>query len=204
MWPPSGRRWPGRPDRSLALALTCSCCLHLILVALPLRTKPLALPPDTVAFTHGNLEARFTQLPASIPQASNSSGEAPATIPVPPPPILPAFPLPNHYYRAGEIDEKAEPVDIPPLVYPEEAYLRRIEGTVVLRVFINASGTIDSVDLLSATPPGLFEQSALDAVLATRFRPARLFGRPVNSQKTLEIRFDPAVDREPGNTRPGK
>lgn len=204
MWPPSGRRWLGRLDSSLALALTCSCCLHLILVALPLGTTPLAHSLDTAAVPRRNLEVRFKELPASIPEASNYRGEAPASIPVPPPPILPAFPLPNRYYRAAEIDEKAEPIDIPPLIYPEEAYLRRIEGTVVLRVFISASGTIDSVDLLSATPPDLFEQSALDAVLATRFRPARLFGRPVNSQKTLEIRFDPALDREQGNLRPDK
>lgn len=173
------------------LAVVCSCGLHLIAIALPLQSK--SAPPSQV------LEVRFKARQSdSAIHPITSRLEKKDDLPSPPNPTsppLPTLPLANHYYLASEVSEKAEPIEVPPLIYPEDAYLRRIEGTVVLRVFINASGVIDSVDILSAQPPEVFEQSALDAVLSTRFHPARLFGRPVNSQKTLEIRFDPFADR---------
>lgn len=190
MSPSGDRPWPARQEPSLLLAVVCSCCLHLMVIALPPQSKS-ATPPQVI-------EVRFkaSQSDSAIREATNSSEEMDdlpsSTDPAPPP--LPALPLANRYYLAAEVSEKAEPIEIPPLIYPEDAYLRRIEGIVILRVFINASGGIDSVDILSAQPPDVFERSALDAVLSTQFHPARLFGRPVNSQKTLEIRFDPFAD----------
>lgn len=191
MPPPGDRSRTGRPVSSLLPALVCSCCLHLLVIVLP--AKPESTPPRLT------LEARLvaSESDGAMQEITATPKDAhdppPSTAPIPPP--LPALPLETRYYLASEVSEKAEPIEIPPLLYPEDAYLRRIEGTVVLRVFINASGGIDSVDILSAQPPDMFERSALDAVLSTRFHPARLFGRPVNSQKTLEIRFDPYADR---------
>lgn len=191
MSPSGDRRWPARPEPSLLLAVVCSCCLHLMVIALPPQSKS-ATPPQVI-----EVRLKASQSDSAIQEATSSSEERDdlpsSTDPALPP--LPALPLANRYYLAAEVSEKAEPIEIPPLIYPEDAYLRRIEGIVVLRVFINASGGIDSVDILSAQPPDVFERSALDAVLSTQFHPARLFGRPVNSQKTLEIRFDPFADR---------
>lgn len=109
------------------------------------------------------------------------------------PPI--AFVLPDRYFSSSEVDRKAEALEVAPLIYPEEAYLRRLHGKLTLRLYINETGAIDSIDILASDPPGMFDQAALDAVLATRFRPALLLGRPVKNIKTIEIELDPLVDR---------
>lgn len=99
--------------------------------------------------------------------------------------------LPQHYFVASELDKKAEPIEIPLLVYPDVALLQRIKGKVILRIYINHAGMIDDADILAAEPPNIFERAALDAVLPMRFRPALRSGRPVKSVKVIEVRFDP-------------
>lgn len=111
------------------------------------------------------------------------------------PPPQPGVPLPARYFESSEVDVRAQPIQMEPLIYPENAYLRRIPGEVKFRVFINESGIIDTADILAADPPDIFERAALDALLKTRFKPAEILGRPVKSVKTVVVRFDPFVDR---------
>lgn len=101
----------------------------------------------------------------------------------------------GHYFDSAEVDVKAAPIELAPLVYPEVAFIRRLSGVVTVRVYINASGGIDAVDVVSAEPPDMFETAALDALLKTRFKPAQLFGHPVASIKLVSINFDPAQDQ---------
>lgn len=101
----------------------------------------------------------------------------------------------DRYFNASELDQRAEAIEISDLIYPEDAYLRRIAGSVTLRLFINEIGEIDGVDVVSAEPAEIFNQAAIDAILATRFKPARLLSQAVKSIKTVEINFDPHVDR---------
>ncbi|HEX5393866.1 MAG TPA: TonB family protein [Rhodocyclaceae bacterium] len=101
----------------------------------------------------------------------------------------------SHYFDSSEVDVKAEPIELAPLVYPEAAYIRRLSGVVTVRVYISDSGAIDAVDIVSADPPDMFEMAALDALLKTRFKPAELFGHPVASVKLVSINFDPQQDQ---------
>lgn len=103
----------------------------------------------------------------------------------------------GHYFDSAEVDVKAEPIELAPLVYPEEAYVQRLSGVVTVRVYISDTGAIDAVDIVSAEPPDIFETAALDALLKTRFKPAQLFGRPVASVKRVAINFDPRQDAPP-------
>lgn len=114
----------------------------------------------------------------------------PETDATPAPPRL-GVPIGMHYFKSSEVDKRAEPATLAPLVYPEAAFAQQIPGKVVLAVYINESGTIDGIDVVSATPPGIFEQAAIDAVINSRFTPAQLFGRPVKNVKTIEITFNP-------------
>ncbi|MGH8703950.1 MAG: energy transducer TonB, partial [Burkholderiales bacterium] len=100
-------------------------------------------------------------------------------------------PAPTDYLRPGELDERATPVEVAPLVYPEKAYLNRIPGTVRMRIYISSDGRVDRTDIVAASPAGHFERAAIDAVQRTRFHPARKDGRPVPSQKLIEVEFDP-------------
>lgn len=101
----------------------------------------------------------------------------------------------GHYFDSAEVDVKAEPIELAPLVYPEVAYIRRLPGVVTVRVYISDTGGIDAVDIVSAEPPDMFETAALDALLKSRFKPAELFGHAVASVKTVSINFDPMQDQ---------
>ena len=106
-------------------------------------------------------------------------------------PAKAARPAPKRYFKSSEVDERATPVEMAPLVYPEVAYMNRLRGTVRMRIFISSDGRVDRAEVVDATPKGRFEQAALEAVQRTRFRPARKDGRPVPSQKLIEVEFDP-------------
>ena len=82
-------------------------------------------------------------------------------------------------------------VDSPPTVigevkipYPEEARARGVEGTVVLRVLVDETGTVRSVKHVSG-PGGGLDEAAVKAVARFRFRPAMRRGQPV----ATEIRY---------------
>jgi protein TonB len=62
---------------------------------------------------------------------------------------------------------------------------------VLLKILINERGAIDDAVIVESEPKGTFEAAALNATLATRFSPAIRNGRPVKSQKMLEVLFDP-------------
>lgn len=126
-----------------------------------------------------------------IAAASQRSADHPTTPPNNPA-LLPEIAVEEkRYLLSSEVDVRAMPVNMPVLVYPEKAQQMRIDGLVKLKVFISASGRIDSVDIVETRPPGVFEEAALEALFATSFTPARKNGRDVKSQKLIEIKFDP-------------
>lgn len=88
-------------------------------------------------------------------------------------------------------DRPAEPVSIEPLIYPEDEWLRKIAGKIVLEIYIDETGVIDDVVIIESFPQGAFEQAVLDALLRSKFLPAYQGGRPVRSKKKLAIEFDP-------------
>ena len=106
-------------------------------------------------------------------------------------PVRPARPAPKRYFKSSEVDERATPVEMAALVYPEVAYMNRLRGTVRMRIFISSDGRVDRAEVVEAQPKGRFEEAAIDAVQRTRFRPARKDGRAVPSQKLIEVEFDP-------------
>ena len=60
---------------------------------------------------------------------------------------------------------------------------------MVLRLFINEIGGVDRAEILSSTPPGLFDASALDAFAAARYVPGYVAGVAVKSQMTVEVKY---------------
>jgi protein TonB len=143
-------------------------------------TNP-AVPPDTTPETV--VENPLPQTPNPVTQIERPR-EAPkpaADLPVP-------F---DSYLNMNEVDVRAEPANDVPLPYPVVAYMRRIPGVVRLNLFINEEGKLDRIDLIDATPKGIFEKDAIDTVSKLHFYPATRYGRPVKSQKTIEVVFDP-------------
>jgi TonB family protein len=90
------------------------------------------------------------------------------------------------------VDIEEEPQAITPIekliVYPEDLKLAGTEGKVELDALIDKDGRVLKVNILKSTDPG-FAQSATNAVMNTRFTPARRKGEPVKVWITRTIRF---------------
>jgi protein TonB len=195
---------PGEGEKNLALAFALSAGLHLIFM--------LTLSASPGSWQHGFQPALRVVL-REVAGEAEPSASVPAIPPVAPSPEAPAvektppaaegqtaqapreggsMPLTGGYYRASEVDEPAVPVERGPLVFPENAYMWKLAGSVRARVFINEQGGVDSVQIVEARPRrGIFEEAAIDALRQVRYRPAQIAGRAVKSQKLIEVKFDP-------------
>jgi protein TonB len=79
---------------------------------------------------------------------------------------------------------------VPP-VYPPKALSRGQEGEVRVRITLDTSGRVAAAQVVSATPPDVFDQAAVDAVRKWRFEPVMRNGRPIEASIATTIRFRP-------------
>lgn len=66
-------------------------------------------------------------------------------------------------------------------------------GKLVLRVLVGFGGAVDRVEISQSSLPTEYEEAAVAAVAAVRFRPGELEGVPVSSETRFEIVFDPSM-----------
>ena len=93
------------------------------------------------------------------------------------------------YYTAKQVDLKATPLEMKTRVKtPDNFPLGRI-ATVRLRLYISEEGAIDGYEILAADQ--LPSRALLQDIREIRFRPAERAGRPVKSQKVIQISFIP-------------
>ena len=132
-----------------------------------------------------------------VPPPSEAS--AAQTAPPPPPAVAvlpsaaaepPAASPPAQYFLARELD--ARPVALAPIdpAYPNDAYLRNIPGSVLVRLHLSETGAVEKADILRADPPGYFEDAVQRAFMTARFSPGMRAGKPVRVQMTIEVRYD--------------
>ncbi len=97
-------------------------------------------------------------------------------------PSLPAPSAPmSRGVSGGQLLHRVEPV------YPAEARLLRLEGTVILTATVMDDGTVDDVKVVEG-PPEL-APSAVDAVKHWRYEPFELDGKPVKNEIGIKIDF---------------
>ena len=131
-------------------------------------------------------------LPAAAGRASRSAPASPPTAASLPAAATARAAPASDYLAASRLDPGPQLLeDVDPL-YPPEAGMT--VGTVVLRLSIGRTGSVDEVTVVRAAPSGVFERAAVAAFSAARFSPGRLLGVPVKSQVTFEVNFTP-VDR---------
>ena len=75
-------------------------------------------------------------------------------------------------------------------VYPDEADRQGVSGKVRLQLKLETDGRVSGIEVLSATPPGVFDESALQAFREARFSPAQKNGRPVRALVQIEVVYD--------------
>jgi len=72
-------------------------------------------------------------------------------------------------------------------VYPAEARLLRLEGTVILAAMVMEDGTVRDVKVVEGSP--VLAQSAVDAVKHWRYKPYELDGKPVKNEIGISVDF---------------
>jgi len=78
-----------------------------------------------------------------------------------------------------------------PVRYPPEAYADRVEGTVILRLYVDEGGILlaDSTRVAEGSGVASLDSAALAAVAAMRFAPARRDGSPVATAFLQPVHF---------------
>lgn len=158
--------------------------------------------------------------PDVAPVARLAPSPAPEALPVAPPPVVPppaatpphdaplptapapsptAVPVPAAaltssvdltYYNARDLDVQPHALRVIRPDYPAEADRQRVSGTLRLQLKLEADGRVSDIEVVSATPPGVFEDSAIKAFRDARFAPAQKNGRPVRALVVIEVVYD--------------
>lgn len=97
--------------------------------------------------------------------------------------------------------------DVPPITlasapFPMLACEQQQTGQVSLEVDTDASGLVRKAHILSSTPKGLFDHTALLIARASRMTPAYRAGQPIAAIALLTLSFDPAKASCPGSLKP--
>jgi len=82
----------------------------------------------------------------------------------------------------------SSPLYRPKPSYPFSARRGRIEGYVLLRYCIAKSGAVVDVGVIGASPPGIFESAALDAVRRWRYQPQPIDRPGMKTKITFVLR----------------
>lgn len=92
-------------------------------------------------------------------------------------------------FNPGQLDGPLKVlVRIPPL-YPMRARNRGIEGWVKVMLVVDKRGCVDDIEIITAKPSGIFEESVRNCVAGWRFEPGTVEGVPVRAKVKTTIRF---------------
>jgi len=80
-------------------------------------------------------------------------------------------------------------VRVPPQ-YPIRAAERGIEGWVVLRFTITATGTVENPIVIDAKPKRIFDRAAVRALKKWKYRPRVVDGVPIERTEEVKLSFD--------------
>ncbi len=112
---------------------------------------------------------------------SSPTGTQPGETAEAQPPLAVPSAAVSRKFSGGQLLHRVEPV------YPAEARLLRLEGTVILTAMVMEDGTVDDVKVVEG-PPEL-APSAVDAVKHWRYEPFELDGKPVKNEIAIKIDF---------------
>lgn len=73
--------------------------------------------------------------------------------------------------------------------YPYRARRMNIAGEVQIKFLVDKQGNISNIEIIKATPSGIFEESVIEAVSSWKYSPGELLGRKVATVVTTTIVF---------------
>jgi protein TonB len=74
--------------------------------------------------------------------------------------------------------------------YPQSALAQKISGSVTLQFTVSTSGEPRDVRVVEATPPGVFDSAAMNAIRHWRYAPTVINGTPVEVPVRTLMRFE--------------
>jgi periplasmic protein TonB len=86
-----------------------------------------------------------------------------------------------------DYDQPPRPIKITKPQYPQEAFVKKIEGTVEVEILIDAGGNVARARVLQSIPA--LDQAALQTVYQWRFSPAIKNGHPVATIARAPVMF---------------
>jgi len=130
--------------------------------------------------------------PASDAQPANIPKEAVVQPAGSAAPALPSIPVmvDSTWYEARQLDVQpraSQPINP---VYPPDAVRRNQQGSVKLKLKVDEFGAVKDVEVEEGDPPGVFDESALDAFKKGRFEPAMKNGQPVRALIYIRVRYE--------------
>ncbi|MBN1905274.1 MAG: TonB family protein [Deltaproteobacteria bacterium] len=97
---------------------------------------------------------------------------------------------PDTIYTLSEVEAPPKAVYVVPPVYPIEAKKNNISGYVKVKYVVTKEGKTKDIIIKEASPKGVFETAAIQAVEQYRFNPAVKKGQAVNVIVNMPIQFD--------------
>jgi hypothetical protein len=190
------------PDwRRLYAALVVSCLLHAAIVVMPYLGGSNAVSLTVVRGGQKAAPARILNVrliaesdrAAAVadnpgPEAS-ASGEQP--LPVPERSLgIDVLPITAPaYFAPDQLTKRPQAMSVPSLAVPETAPAFGT-GKVVLKVWINDHGGVDSVDVETSDVPEAVAGTAAAAFRKLHFVPGEINGRPVGSLLKIEVVYE--------------
>ena len=118
-----------------------------------------------------------TEAPVSKPQAQIAAAKKPAV-----------------KSGSGDGSNKGGSSGVVPLVrvqpiYPMRATSRHIEGWVKIEFTVTAAGSVSNPVVVGASPPGIFDEAALDAIRKWKFKQKIVDGSPVAQRAVQVLKF---------------
>ena len=124
--------------------------------------------------------------PAGTPPAVNSAAPGPAEPAATPHPTT-KNDTAQVYKVGGDVTEPV-PIYKPEPAYTKEAKAAKLEGTDVLLIVVDASGSVADVELLRSVGKGL-DESAMQTVRTWKFKPAMKRGKAVPVKVVVAVSF---------------
>lgn len=175
-------------------------------VTVTLKAAP---PPIRVAATERVIRRAPSPLPRSEPAATVASIEEshdprqpePPSVVAEAEPVVAALMLPSAAAAAApsvavDAGSKVEPprfdvayLQNPPPAYPSIARRLRLEGTVVLRVLVDASGHAEELRIDRTSGAAILDEAALGAIRLWRFVPGRQGPEAIARWVDVPVRF---------------
>jgi TonB family protein len=197
-------------SKRLLGALMVSCLLHAALVFMPYLGTGTAISRLAVRGAQGpgparvlNVRLVVLELGAADKAAEDAAAAAGAAgspaqrkvDEVPRPPLeraqgigLLPIPAPT-YYTTDQLTKRPQPTSEPRLEVPEIGPIFA-SGKVILKIWINELGKVDSVDVEKSDLAQAIAATAAAAFARLHFVPGELNGRPVGTMMRIEVTYD--------------